>query len=82
MIGDKYITIKGKEYELAGSRDARTWVDKNRLVWNNMEEVRRKAQKWGGKDSKVRKIHNTHSFAVYIPVKYKSGNWGKKRRAK
>ena len=64
MIGDKYITYKGKLYKLLTVRDAKSY--------SNLAATRRKAQRWVGKGGKVLRVRNTYSFAVYEPTKRKS----------
>ncbi len=59
IVGDKIIRHRGKLYKLATVRETRSWRD--------MPTVRRKAQRWVGRDGKVLKISNTYSYAVYEP---------------
>ncbi len=59
IVGDKIIRHRGRLYKLATVRDSSTY--------QGMTQVKRKAQQWAGKTGKVLRLHNTYSFAVYLP---------------
>lgn len=69
IVGDRIFRHRGKLYKLATVRGAKSF--------SGMPDVKRRAQKWAGKDGRVLKLFNTYSYAVYSP--YKGDERPKKR---